>query len=182
VETKIFNIHQDLIERCRKNDQKAQFEIYKLYYKSLYNTALRILNHSAEAEDVMQESFLAAFQKIQNYSEKSTFGAWLKKIVIHKSLDALRKKKMNFCEIENDILNISEEEENEKTESEIFFEVERIKLKIKELANGYRIILSLHLFENYSHSEIAEMLNISSETVRSQFSRAKKKLLTLLNQ
>ena len=87
------NIHQELIERCRKNDQKAQLEIYKLYYKPMYNTSLRILNHEAEAEDVMQESFLDAFRKIEEYKGEGSFGGWLRRIVVNNSIDTLKKRK-----------------------------------------------------------------------------------------
>ena len=87
-------VNQDinqLIERCKKGDSKAQFAIYKLYYKAMYNTAFRILNNSFEAEDVMQESFLSAFTKLDSFSKQATFGAWLKKIVINNSITALKK-------------------------------------------------------------------------------------------
>src|SRR5674476_409697 len=94
------NLHQDLIDGCRRGDQKAQFQIYKLYYKAMYNTSLRIVNDTMEAEDIMQESFLAAFEKIESYSGTVSFGAWLKKIVINRSLDALNKKKAVFEDIE----------------------------------------------------------------------------------
>lgn len=88
------NIHQDLIEACRNNDQKAQFKIYRLYYKAMYNISLRIVNDPMEAEDIMQESFLSAFEEISNYSGMVSFGAWLKSIVQNKSIDSLRKNRV----------------------------------------------------------------------------------------
>ncbi|MBP5474084.1 MAG: RNA polymerase sigma factor, partial [Bacteroidales bacterium] len=81
------NIYQDLIEGCKRGDQKSQFQIYKLYYKAMYNTCFRIIGDPADAEDIMQDSFLAAFEKINTYSETVAFGAWLKKIVVNRSLD-----------------------------------------------------------------------------------------------
>ena len=86
-----FNIHQDLIDKCRKQNKTAQFELYKLYYKKMFNTSLRIINNYAEAEDIMQESFLSAFNNIEQYKSEVSFGAWLKKIVINKSIDAVKK-------------------------------------------------------------------------------------------
>jgi DNA-directed RNA polymerase specialized sigma24 family protein len=85
------NKHQDLIDACRKNDQKAQFKIYKLYYKAMYNISLRIVNNTMEAEDIMQESFLSAFEEISKFSGTVSFGAWLKSIVQNRSIDSLRK-------------------------------------------------------------------------------------------
>src|SRR5512133_4028719 len=95
------NLHQDLIDGCKAGDQKAQFQIYKLYYKAMYNTSLRIVNDTMEAEDIMQESFLSAFEKIDTYSGMVRFGAWLKKIVVNRSLDALNKRKAVFEDIDS---------------------------------------------------------------------------------
>ncbi len=103
VEAAFINLHQDLLDGCKTGDQRAQFQIYKLYYKAMYNTSLRIVNDAMEAEDVMQESFLSAFEKIDTYSGTVSFGAWLKKIVINRSLDALSRRKAIFEDIDSHI-------------------------------------------------------------------------------
>jgi DNA-directed RNA polymerase specialized sigma24 family protein len=100
VEAAFKNIHQDLIDGCINGDQKAQFQIYKLYYKAMFNTSLRIVSDTMEAEDIMQESFLSAFEKIDTYSGTVSFGAWLKRIVINRSLDSLNRKKAIFEDID----------------------------------------------------------------------------------
>ena len=87
------DIHKDLINACKANSSKAQYEIYKLYYKAMYNTSVRIMNNSADAEDVMQESFLDAFRKIDQYTGSGSFGGWLKRIVVNNSLDAIKRSK-----------------------------------------------------------------------------------------
>jgi RNA polymerase sigma factor (sigma-70 family) len=87
------NIHHDLIEDCKRMDQKAQFQIYKLYYKAMYNTSLRIVNDPVEAEDIMQESFLVAFEQISTYSGNVCFGEWLRSIVQNRSIDSWRKNR-----------------------------------------------------------------------------------------
>ncbi len=171
------NIHQDLIDGCRDGDQKAQFQIYKLYYKAMYNTSLRIVNNRMEAEDIMQESFLSAFEKIDSYSGTVSFGAWLKKIVVNRSLDALGKRKAIFEDIDSYIGIIDDSPEETINNEENELKIEKIKMAIKELPDGYRIILSLYLLEGYDHDEISEILNISSSTSRSQLSRAKSRLL-----
>lgn len=177
VEAAFKNIHQDLIDGCKTGDQKAQFQIYKLYYKAMYNTSLRILNSSMEAEDIMQESFLSAFEKIDTYSGTVSFGAWLKKIVVNRSLDALSKKKAIFEDIESHI-GIKDDSVEELTQKEeVDVRVEEVKEAINKLPDGYRIILSLYLLEGYDHDEIGEILSISSSTSRSQLSRAKQKLI-----
>ncbi len=176
------NIHQDLIERCRKQDQTAQFEIYKLYYKSMYNATLRIVNIPAEAEDIMQEAFLTAFTKIETYRGEVSFGAWLKKIVVNKSIDFKRSHKLIFEELDDRIRE--EEVENEMfidNADSVSIQLNRIKQAITQLADGYRIVLSLYLIEGYDHEEIGQILNISESSSRSQLTRAKKKLIELLN-
>lgn len=174
------NIHQDIIDRCKSGEQKAQFQLYKLYYKAMYNTCLRIVNNTLEAEDIMQESFLKAFDKINYYKGEVSFGAWLKRIVINHSLDELRKRKMDLDSIEESVYDLKEDEIEENFE-EIQVKVEQIKEAINKLPDGYRIVLSLYLIEGYDHDEIGEILNISSSTSRSQCARAKKKLVERLN-
>jgi len=177
VEAAFRNLHQDLLDGCKTGDQKAQFQIYKLYYKAMYNTSLRIVNNSMEAEDVMQESFLSAFEKIDTYSGTVSCGAWLKRIVINRSLDALGKKKAVFEDIESHFGIMDNSPEDAARNEEVDVKVEEIKEAIEKLPDGYRIILSLYLLEGYDHDEIAEILKISSSTSRSQLSRAKQKLI-----
>lgn len=180
VEAAFKNLHQDLLDGCKSGDQRAQFQIYKLYYKAMYNTSLRIVNDRMEAEDIMQESFLSAFEKIDTYSGTVSFGAWLKKIVINRSLDALGKKKAIFEDIEPHIGIRDDGPEDQLRKEEVDLRVEEVKDAINRLPDGYRIILSLYLLEGYDHDEIADILNISSSTSRSQLSRAKQKLISEL--
>ena len=174
---KFINIHQDLLDRCLQGDQSAQFEIYRLYYKSMYNSSLRIVGISEEAEDIMQESFLAAFRKLKYYTGDVSFGAWLKKIVINRSLDILRKRKVLFEELHAEL----------PVEDEIHSEAdtitaEEIKSAINLLSDGYRTILSLILLEGYDHEEVSEILGIKNVTSRTQYSRARQKLREILEE
>ena len=177
VEAAFRNIHQDLIDGCKNGDQKAQFQIYKLYYKAMFNTSLRIVSDTMEAEDIMQEAFLSAFEKIETYSGIVSFGAWLKKIVINRSLDVVSRQKAIFEDIDTHY----ELQEDTNDTPELQEKMNEVKSAINNLPDGYRIILSLYLLEGYDHDEIAEILNISSSTSRSQLSRAKQKLLNELN-
>ena len=177
VEAAFRNLHQDLLDRCKTGDQKAQFQVYKLYYKAMYNTSLRIVNDTMEAEDIMQESFLSAFEKIDTYSGTVSFGAWLKKIVINRSLDILNRRKAIFEDIDSHTAIRDESSEDLIRKEETDVQVEEIKEAIGKLPDGYRIILSLYLLEGYDHDEISEILSISSSTSRSQLSRAKQRLI-----
>ena len=167
------NIHQDLIDRCRDSDRGAQFEIYGLYYKAMYNTSLRIVKDPGEAEDIMQESFLSAFDKIETYSGTVSFGAWLKKIVINRSLDSLKKRRLSFEILDEGVIPDQDEESDYDGISD---RIEEIRKAIMRLPDGFRVVLTLYLFEGYDHEEIGQILNINPSTSRSQFTRARKKL------
>ncbi|MFW5821684.1 MAG: RNA polymerase sigma factor [Bacteroidota bacterium] len=168
------DIHRKLIEECKKGSRKAQFEIYRLYYKAMFNASLRIVGKMDEAEDIMQESFLKAFNSLGSYRGEVSFGAWLKKIVINRSLDTVRKKKWIMDDIEDHEDDLEESVEAEGDEVNI--SIQDIAGEIQKLPDGYRIVLSLHLLEGYDHDEIAEIMDITSSTSRSQFARARKKL------
>ena len=177
---KVNNIHQELINACKINDRKAQYEIYKLYYKAMYNTAIRILGSPVEAEDVMQESFLDAFRKIGSYVEKATFGAWLKRIVINNSIDVL-KGRQSFESIHDKEIEIEDEPIDENPIEILSYKTDNIRKSIESLPDRYRIILSLYLLEGYDHEEISKILNMNHGAVRTKYSRAKQKLLKELS-
>lgn len=176
METPFLNTYQEAIDGCRRGDTKAQFELYKAYYRPMYNICLSMVGNAVEAEDVMQEAFLNAFTRIDSYEGKVSFGAWLKKIVINRSLDQLKKRKVKFEELNE---KIPDEEPVNLEINEI--QMEQLKNAIQQLPDGYRVVLSLHLLEGYDHEEISQILGISNGSSRSQYLRAKLKLRQLLN-
>ncbi len=170
--------HQHLIEACKRGDQKAQFEVYRLYHVAMYNTSLRIVGDPDDAEDVMQEAFLKAFAKLKTYRGEVSFGAWLKRIVVNKALDFLRLKKEQISL--DEVGEIEEVPDDPSEVMEVAYRADTIKRAIYSLPEGYRIVLSLILLEGYDHEEVSGILNISNTTSRTQYHRAKKKLLELL--
>jgi RNA polymerase sigma factor (sigma-70 family) len=168
-------IHAPLIEDCRKGNRKAQFRLYNQYSKAMYNLAYRILNNREDAEDILQETFVDCFRNLDSFRFESTFGAWLKKILVNKCLNLLKKKKIDliFC----DTLPAAVFEEDE----EVTFDTGKIFKGIEMLPNGYRIILTLYLIEGYDHSEISQILGISESTSKSQYLRSKEKLRNILS-
>lgn len=172
--------HDQLIRACRRGDQKAQFELYRRYHRAMYNTTLRIVRDPADAEDVMQEAFLKAFLKLNTYRGEVSFGAWLKRIVINRALDFLRlKKAMLALDVAGEP---AEPAEGAEEPEDLEYRVEAIKKAIHELPEGYRIVLTLILIEGYDHEEVSEILGISNATSRTQYHRAKKRLIDLLQQ
>lgn len=180
LEEPFVNIHHDLIENCRRGDRKSQVKIYKLYYKAMYNTSLRIVNDTAEAEDIMQESFLDAFRRINTYTGEGSFGNWLKRIVVNNSLDSLRRNQDMFS-IDESHYDIPEPEAD-YSEEQIQFQVKEVKEAINMLPQDYKIVLSLFLLEGYDHEEISEILKISNNLSRTRLSRARQKLLSILKE
>lgn len=172
-----FTVHHELISRCRKGDRAAQEEVYRLYYKAMYNTCLRMLNDRMEAEDVMQEAFLAAFTKLGQYRGEMPFGAWLKRIVINKAIDVLRQKKIRFGELDERFeTEVVTEDPEPVSEEDAAMLVKHIRDALQTLPEGFRVVLTLSLFEGYDHEEIALILGITESTSRSQLARAKRKL------
>lgn len=173
------NIHSELIELCRRGDSKAQFELYNLYSRAMYNVSCRILPDRMEAEDAMQEAFFKAFDKLHTFRNEVAFGAWLKRIVVNTCIDYLKKKKLQLMSID-DVKGVADVQDG--VDDFVPESVEDIKVAMNELPEGYRLVLSLHLVEGYEYEEIAEMLGIAQSSVRSQFTRARQKLIELLKQ
>jgi len=171
----------ELVERCKLGDTTGYETLYRQYAKAMYNTSLRIVNNTADAEDVLQEAFLDAFRSLNDFHYHSTFGAWLKRIVINKSINVLRKRKMNLVELDQtNAYALTDDEAPD--EQDLQYKVEQVKKGIEKLADGYRTVLSLYLLEGYDQEEISEILGISHNTVRTQYIRAKQKLLLILKQ
>ena len=171
--------HYNLVVECKQGSKKACYELYRLYSKAMLNVAFRIVGNIGEAEDVLQESFLDAFNKIQNFRQETTFGLWLKQIVVHRSVNLLRKRKVEWVELgENELDGIADEVID--NDDDINYQVAVIKQAMNKLPEGYRVVLSLYLLEGYDHEEIGQILNIAENTSRTQFLRAKRKLQALL--
>jgi RNA polymerase sigma-70 factor (ECF subfamily) len=170
----------ELVDRCRKGDATGYRLVYQQYAKAMYNTALRIVNNTADAEDILQESFADAFQSMNEFQHRSTYGAWLKRIVINKAIKKVKREQKNWIELDSVNEPFVIESDPEIDEEAYEFRVGSIREGIKKLPPGYRTVLTLYLVENYRHEEIAEMLGINAATVRTQYLRAKKKLLDLI--
>lgn len=172
--------HYNLVVECKQGSKKACYELYRLYAKAMLNVSFRIVGNIAEAEDVLQEAFLDAFNKVKDFRQDTTFGLWLKQIVVNRSINLLRKRKLELVELEDgQFENIADEEFENDEETQ--YQAARVKEAIKELPDGYRLVLTLYLIEGYDHEEISQILNISENTSRTQFLRAKRKLLEILN-
>jgi RNA polymerase sigma-70 factor (ECF subfamily) len=176
---------EELILLCKQKNQKAQFEVYNRYCKAMYNVAYRIVKDVHFAEDVMQEGFLKAFTKIEDYKQEVAFGAWLKRIIVNCSIDFCKKNNQFQPEELEKTLSKVVETTSDFTENLNFndLKVKQVLDTIQSLKDNYRMVLTLFFIEGYDQEEISEILNISYANCRTTLSRAKdslrKKLLEI---
>lgn len=166
---------EELILLCKQKNQKAQCEVYNRYAKGMYNVSFRIVKDAHFAEDVMQEGFLKAFHKINDYKQEVTFGAWLKRIIVNCSIDFYKKNNQFKAEDFDAKLYKIEEPIVDNSERNSFndLKIKQILETINSLKYNYRMVLSLFYIEGYDSEEISEILNISYSNCRTTLSRAK---------
>lgn len=169
---------EDLIALCKLGDPAAYTALYDQHAAAVYNTILRLIGHTGEAEDILQETFVAAFSGIADFKNTGGFAAWVKRIAINKSVDCIRKRKMRFVEFETAV--IPEEEDETTDEAEFEFTMEAVTEAIESLPEGYRTVFNLFAVEEIPQAEIARMLGLEHTTVRTQYHRAKQKILNTL--
>lgn len=170
------NIEQ-LLQLCKSNDQRAQMEVYNRYYKAMFNTAYRIVKDSYKAEDIMQESFLSAFTKLDTLKEASMFGAWLKRIVVNNSIYYYKQNnKYQDVPLDNVIYKVEDEQGIADDDELTTTKASQIIAMMKTLKENYQVSLSLHLIEGYDYDEICDIMNISQANCRTMISRAKDSL------
>lgn len=168
--------HRDLIERCREGRRDAQFELYRLYSRAMYNTALRMVQNPHDAEDILQSIFIEVFGKLDTFRYESSIGAWIKRITVNKCINFLKSRRLVFSELTPN----SDRAEEQVQETEPVYNVERVNRAIAGLPDGYRVVFSLYAVEGYDHEEIAQVLGITEATSKSQYSRAKARLREVL--
>ncbi|WP_055443135.1 RNA polymerase sigma factor [Lacinutrix himadriensis] len=170
------NIEQ-LIDLCKSNNQFAQLEIYNRYYKAMFNVAYRIVKDRFEAEDIMQDSFLSAFTKLDTIKDTMTFGSWLKRIVINNSIYHFNKNnKYQDVPLDDVLYKI---EDNDGISSDYEFtnlKAQQVLETMKLLKDNYQIALTLHLIEGYDYEEISGIMQLSYANCRTTISRAKESL------
>lgn len=170
----------DIIEQCKQNNRKAQMQLYNQYCHGMYIVAKRFLKDSNDAEDVVQEAFIKAFTKLHQYKAEVTFGAWLKRIVVNKSIDFLKSQKQRLVDLEEVHLKVIDTSNDDKWLVDDTITLNDVKTAIEALQDKYQYVLMLYLIEGYDHQEIADILNISEIASRTQLSRGKIKLQELL--
>ncbi|MDT3403693.1 RNA polymerase sigma factor [Mucilaginibacter terrae] len=173
------NTPQELITRCQQGDPYAYTRLYDLNAKYVYNAICRYVEHTGEAEDIMQEAFVDAYHSIGKLANADSFRPWIKRIAINKAINWLRKRKLEYTELEDDTWV---EEETPVNEDDFEYTMNRVSQAIEGLPLAYRTIFQLYAVENIPQVEIAQMLGMSNSTVRVQYFRAKAKVLEMLKE
>lgn len=162
-----------LVRRCLANDRAAQYELYRKYVGAMFHTVVRMLGNREDAEDVTQEVFARAFNRLDSYRQDATLGAWLKRIAVNASLNFLRKtKRLQFESMDENLAVAQPEKDEPITERDL----RRIHEGIKKLPDGCRTVFNLYLLEGYDHREISGILGITESTSKTQYRRAKRLL------
>lgn len=169
------SIHKYLINRSQTGDRQAQSELYKLYVKAMYNISRRMMGNEEDAKDVLQDSFIHAFTKLNTLKDEGMFTAWLKRIVVNHCLNALKKRQKMDMNLE------AYTPEEDRTNQEIHsFKIQQVLQALDHISAGCRTVLNLYVFEGYDHAEIAKILKISESASKAQYSKAKSKIRDLL--
>ncbi len=167
----------EMIERCKSNDRKAQLLLYEQYCEGMFWVAMRFVKNPDDAEDVLQEAFIKAFEKIHQFSAEVTFGAWLKRIVVNKSIDFLKMKKQDLVVLDENYLHIETDEDWMVDDG---ITVEEVKEAMERLPEKYKFVVMMYLVEGFDHSEISQVLGLSETTCRTRLLRGKVHLKELL--
>lgn len=171
------NEHRELIEQAKKGNQLAQYKLYQKYAKAMFNICFRMLNNREEAEDLLQDSFTDVFRNMSNFRYESTIGAWIKRIVVNNCINAIKRRKVDMFLAEDLSYYDQIDDVNDR---DYEYEVNKVRLAMQQLPDGYRAIFSLYAMEGYDHSEIAGIMDITESTSKTQYLRAKKKIKELL--
>ena len=179
MESEAISLQSYLVNRSQAGDRKAQHELYNLYAGAMFNICRRMMGNDEDAKDVLQDSFIQAFTKLGSLKKEEMFAAWLKRIVVNKCLNQLRKTR--------DFQEMVEEEVEHPTETQDIMEeyklkVDQIRNAMDQISKGCRTVLNLYVFEGYDHREISQILNISESASKAQYSKAKSRIRKILKQ
>jgi len=170
------SIDWELVQRCRKGERKAQYELYQLYKDRVFNIAYRMANSQQDAEDITQMAFVRVFQKIDSFRGDSAFSSWVYRLTVNICINHFRREKRKKELVVHELSELATNLKILKTNEQASKMKPFLEKAIRALPAGYRMIFVLYDIEGYKHEEIAEMMNISEGTSKSQLHKARKEL------
>lgn len=173
---------RDLINGCVRGKRKSQEELFKRYYSKMMIVSMRYTKNADEAADILQDGFLKVFAKLEAYNYEGSFEGWIRRIIANTAIDQLRKRKNDFILLQEDqsLEDFADLIEEDLEEEEVEFKPDQVLAAMHELSPAYRTIFNLYVFENLTHNEIAEKLDISVGTSKSNLAKAKRNLAKIL--
>jgi len=171
-----------IIEGCVKEKRRAQYILYQYFAPPMLSLCMRYCRNREEAEDVLQEGFVKIFQKISTFRQSGSLEGWVRRIMINQAINHLKARKLVFLDADPEKLGATIPDESENDPGDELYSPGEMMKAIQELPPGYKVVFNLYVFEGYSHKEIAETLNISENTSKSQLSRARSFIRRLLNE
>ena len=173
---------RDLINGCVRGKRKSQEELFKRYYSKMMIVSMRYTKNADEAADILQDGFLKVFAKLEAYNYEGSFEGWIRRIIANTAIDQLRKRKNDFILLQEDqsLEDFAELIEEDLEEEEVEFKPDQVLAAMHELSTAYRTIFNLYVFENLTHKEIADKLDISVGTSKSNLAKAKRNLAKIL--
>ena len=174
-----FTLHRYLIQKSQEGDRKAQHELYNLYVEAMYNICRRMMGNDEDAKDALQDAFIQAFSKLGTLQNVDSFPGWLKRIVINRCLNQLKKTRELQMLSNVETASLPDDHEIDDT---LEWKVNRVRNAIDRISEGCRTVLNLYVFEGYNHQEIAQILSITESASKAQYSKAKSKIRELINQ
>jgi len=167
----------ELVERCKSNDRKAQLRLYEKYCDGMLRVAMGLVKNADDAEDVVQEAFIKAFEKMGQFRAEVTFGAWLKRIVVNQSIDFLKSKRREVVPLDENYALIKTDDDWSVDDD---ITIDEVKLAMERLPEKYKYVVMMYLIEGFDHSEISQVLNLSETNCRTRLLRGKAQLKNFL--
>jgi len=171
------SIHKYLILQSQQGDSRAQRELYQLYAKAMFNICRRMMGNEEDAQDVLQDAFVDAFTRLDSLKNINTFSAWIKRIVINRCINAIKKRRLVTVDLSEGTDYLDDETEDNEI---MKYKADHVIKCMDGLSDGCKMVMNLYLFEGYDHAEIAQILSISESASKSQYCKAKIKLRKLL--
>lgn len=165
----------DLINDCKAGKRKAQSVLYKKYAPSLLGLCMRYSKSKDEAEDVLQEGFVKIFSKIGDLQKSISLEPWMKRIMINTAINAYHKNLKHYYHQDIDDIQL-EDQDDDVSVYMPEISPDLVLRSVQELPEGYKMVLNMYVFDGFSHQEIADELNISVNTSKTQLLKARRKL------
>ena len=173
---------KSIIEGCLRNEHKSQYQLYQMFYSSMTSVCMRYCKDREEANDMVQEGFIKVFKNLTRYEFKGSFEGWMRRIFVNNAIDNIRRKKKDHLLLgEDEKMDSFAEFDIDPLEKDQELDPKIVMDAIQKLTPAYKAVFSLYVIEEYSHKEIAEMLDISVGTSKSNLAKAKQNLRKFLH-